>query len=99
MTLRREVVDLVGFNIKKEISDTRSVGQIAMMQHESRMIVRVFVNVVDSRRVECARSADKPVDFVAFLEEQFGQIGSILTSDAGDQRSLWRIVRSCVDRI
>jgi len=46
--------------------------------------VGVLVEVVDAFGVKCAGTADKSVDFVAFVEEEFGKIGAVLAGYAGD---------------
>ena len=47
--------------------------------------VRVAVEVVDAAGVEGAGAADDAVDFVAFGEQELGQIGAVLAGDAGDR--------------
>src|SRR5688572_22287381 len=49
--------------------------------------VRVFVNRVEPPRVERARTADDAMYFVAFGQQQFRQIGSILSGNPRDQRA------------
>ena len=44
--------------------------------------------MVNAGSVERAGAANDAVDFVAFFEQQFGQITSVLAGDAGDQRFL-----------
>ena len=46
--------------------------------------VGVLVEVVDSFGVKCAGAADKAVDFVAFVEEEFSKVGAVLAGYAGD---------------
>jgi hypothetical protein len=40
--------------------------------------VQVGVQMIDSARVEAARPANDPVDFVAFAQEKLRQVGTIL---------------------
>jgi hypothetical protein len=44
--------------------------------------------MVDAMRVEQAGAAFDAVHHVALFEQQFGEIGAVLTGDAGDQRGL-----------
>jgi hypothetical protein len=47
--------------------------------------MRVLVDVVDALGVEERSAALDAVDFVAFFEEKFGEVGSVLTGDPGDK--------------
>ena len=66
----------------------RGVGQVCVVEEEpGRSLVRIAVEVVDPARVERARATDEAVDLVALLEEELGQVGAVLSGDAGDQRT------------
>ena len=41
--------------------------------------------MLDARCVECTRTANDAVNFVAFFEKQIGEITSVLSGDAGDE--------------
>ena len=43
--------------------------------------MRIFVDVVDAVRIEGTGAADNSVNFVAFAQQQFRQIGAILASN------------------
>lgn len=45
----------------------------------------VLVKVVDAIGVEGGGATDDAVDFVAVLEEEFGEVGAVLAGDAGDE--------------
>jgi hypothetical protein len=47
--------------------------------------MRILVEVIDSLGVEERGAAFDAVDFVAFFEEEFGEVGAILAGDAGDE--------------
>ena len=47
--------------------------------------VRVTIKVVDPTRIEGRGAADHAVNFVAFGEQELGEIRSVLTGDAGDE--------------
>ena len=47
--------------------------------------MRVLVDVVDPLGVEQRGPAFDAVDFIAFFEEEFREIGSVLSGDAGDE--------------
>jgi hypothetical protein len=40
--------------------------------------------MVEAPRVECAGAANNAMHFVAFGQQEFGQVGAILSGDAGD---------------
>ena len=58
-----------------------------MQKHSYAVYVGISVKMINARGVKCAGAANNPVDFVTFLKQQIGQITSVLTGDAGDQRS------------
>src|ERR1019366_8105606 len=47
--------------------------------------------MIDTLCVKAGRAPFEAVDFVAFLEEEFGEIGAILAGDAGDERAFHRL--------
>jgi len=44
----------------------------------------VGVEMLDTAGVEGGRAADYAVDFVAFLDQELGQVGAVLACDACD---------------
>lgn len=52
--------------------------------------MRVLIDVVDASRVEAGGASNCPVDFVALVEKEFGEVRSILSGDSEDQRALHR---------
>ena len=51
-------------------------------------LVRILVEVLDAAGVERRRAALDAVDVVALVEQQLGEIGAVLSGDAGDERDL-----------
>jgi hypothetical protein len=47
----------------------------------------ILVEVIDAACIEGACAADDAVDFVALVEEEIGEVGTVLAGDAGDERS------------
>ena len=80
VALRAEVVDLVGPDRAHQLVQHRAVGEIAEDELD------VAEDVVDARGVERARAADHPVDLVALLEQDLGEIRAVLARDPGDER-------------
>jgi hypothetical protein len=86
MALRRQVVDLVGLYLLDDANKAGAVGQITVVQEEVHVFfVPVAVEVVDAVSVEQAGAALDPVYFIAFVQQQLGQVSAILSGDAGDQ--------------
>ena len=86
-----EVVDLVGLDLLDDVDEGRRVGQVAVVEDEFGVrVVRVFVEMVDAGGVEEGGAALDAVDFVAFAEEEFGEIGAVLAGDSGDKGFLQR---------
>ena len=86
MALRAEVVDLVGLEFVEQLDQRHRIGQVAVVQNKPGAgDMRIVVEVVDARGVEAGGAADDAMDFVAFFQQQFGEIGAVLTGDAGDE--------------
>jgi ABC-type enterochelin transport system substrate-binding protein len=47
--------------------------------------VRIFVDVIDALGVKEGGTAFDAVNFVAFFEEKFREVGTVLAGDAGDE--------------
>ena len=68
MTLRGQMIDLVGLDPIQELDEVRRIGNVAVVQEQSDIIdVGIAVQPVDPARVECGRSSDNAVDFVALV--------------------------------
>ena len=86
MALRCKVVDLRRPNLTNEAGQAVAVGHVAMMQEEGLMhVVDVAVEMLDPLRAERARPTHETVHLVAFVQQQVGQIGTVLAGDAGNQ--------------
>ena len=59
-----------------------------MQKHSHAVYVGISVKMINARGVKRAGAANDAVDLVPFLKQQIGQITSVLTGDAGDQRPL-----------
>jgi hypothetical protein len=56
------------------------------------MGVLVFVDVMETTCVERGGTTDDTVDVVAFGEEELGEVGTVLTSDSGDEGDFTLVV-------
>lgn len=59
------------------------------MQEQALVVERrIGVEMSEAAAFQGAGAAHHAVDFVAFGEEQLGQVGAVLASDAGDECAL-----------
>jgi hypothetical protein len=47
--------------------------------------VGILIEVIYTRRIERRRPALHAMDFIAFGEQQFGEVRAVLARDAGDE--------------
>ena len=86
MALRRQVVDLIGLHFLDDTNQAVGIGHIAIVEKKTAVgNVRVFVQMVDALRVQQRAAALDAVYFVSLGEKEFGEVGAILTGDAGDE--------------
>src|SRR5258705_8734070 len=45
----------------------------------------IFVEMIDTARIECRCTSNYAVDLVTFSEQELGQVAAVLSSDSGDQ--------------
>ena len=70
--LRAEVIDLVGLDLLHDVDERRGVGQVAIVQDELGVrVVRIFIQVINTRGIEQGGPPLDAMDFVAFFKEQF----------------------------
>ena len=74
-----QVVDLVGPVVAQNVDEGHLVEQVT--RHELELVL----NVRDPLEVDRARPAHHPDDGVALFEQEFGQVGAVLTGHTGDQ--------------
>jgi hypothetical protein len=85
MRLGTEVVNFVRLHLADDAGEVGGVGQIPVVQAESRIFnLGIFVDVIDPLCVKEGGAAFDAVDFVAFFEKKFGEIGTVLAGDTGD---------------
>jgi hypothetical protein len=86
MRLRPQIVDFIRLQIIEQLHHLHRVREIAVMQEQARAIhMRILVDVVDAAGVEAGGAADDAMNLIAFFQQQFGQIGTVLAGDAGDE--------------
>ena len=88
VALRGEMINFVRFQFVKQLHQVNRITQVAEVQkHADTIDVRIGVKMIDARSVEGAGAPDDAVDFVVFLEQEIGQVTSVLPGNAGDQCS------------
>ena len=81
-----QVVDLIGLDVLQQVGQRVSVGQVAVVQeHPGLVQMRVQVQVVDALRTEGAGATDQPVDLIALVQQQLGQVGTVLAGDPREE--------------
>src|SRR5207248_1300584 len=88
MALAGQMVKLVRSGFEEDSSEGGGVVQISVMQPEPLAEERrVIGKMLDARTFELAGPSHQAMDFVPFIQKQFRQIGTILSSDAGNKGS------------
>ena len=86
MTLRRQVINLVGLNLGDERGSRDGIRQITVMQKQSCVApMWIFIDRLEPLGVERRRPSNQPVNFIAFAEQKLSQIRAVLASNAGDE--------------
>jgi len=87
-----EVVDLVGKNSVEPAAERGGVGEIRVVELHARLVgvVGIDVYVVDALRVEVGGATDQAVHLVSLVEQEFREVGTVLSRDSGYQCNLPR---------
>ena len=86
MALGSEVVYFVGLHFLHDANQVRRIGHIAVMEKErDALLVGVPVQVVDPLRIEKAAAPLQAVHLIPFRQQQFRQVGAVLSGDSGDE--------------
>lgn len=86
MALGGQVIDLIGLDALYYPDQAGAVGEITIVQLEVAIVyVRILVEVIDSVGVEQRRTALQAMDFVALAQQEFCQVGAVLSGNACDQ--------------
>jgi hypothetical protein len=86
VALRGEVVDLVGLHLLDDAHQAGAVGHVAVVEDEAAVrFVRILVEMVDAVGVEQRSATLDAMHFVALVEQELGEVGTVLAGHAGDQ--------------
>ena len=89
MALGGEIVDFGRLHLLDDADQVGAVGEVAIMELEADVgLVQVAVEVIDPSGVEGRGAPLDAVDLVALAQQQFGEIGAVLSGHAGDQCDL-----------
>ena len=85
MALCPQVVNFIRLRLLNDAHQVTGVAQVAIVQRQPAVWqVRVQVEVINTLSVECACTAFDAMHLIAFFQQQFGQIRSILPSDTSN---------------
>mmetsp|Transcript_47033 Transcript_47033/g.87364 ORF Transcript_47033/g.87364 Transcript_47033/m.87364 type:complete len:234 (+) Transcript_47033:55-756(+) len=86
-----KVVNFRRTDLGNDGDEIGGIAEVAIVKVElDASLVAVLVDVVDTAGVEGRGAADDAVNLVSLVNQQLGQIGSILSSDPSDERNLPR---------
>jgi len=86
VALGGEVVDFLRLDSSDQAGEGAGVAQVAVVKFEWGIgDMGIGVDGLEATGVEGAGTADDSVDFVAFCQEEFGEVGAVLAGDAGDE--------------
>jgi hypothetical protein len=89
VALRCEVVDLVGADALDQPGQRRGVGHVAVMQRERAVALRAGIEqMLDAGGVAARGAAHEAMYAVVLRQQQLGEIGAVLSGDAGNERDL-----------
>mmetsp|Transcript_1083 Transcript_1083/g.1870 ORF Transcript_1083/g.1870 Transcript_1083/m.1870 type:complete len:369 (+) Transcript_1083:223-1329(+) len=84
-----EVVNLIGLHLGNDGDQVRGIAKVAVVEEKLNAGgVAILVDVINTAGVEGRRTTDDAVDNVALLEEELGEVGTILAGDTGDEGDL-----------
>lgn len=82
VALRGEIVDLVRRNFRNDVSEAQAVGHVTKVEVDRLLFGEV-------RNAPLAgfgtRASDDAVDFIVHREQEFSEVGAILSGDAGNE--------------
>lgn len=85
VTLTRQMVNLIRLRFHHDPANRGGIVEVAVVQ-EQRMLIDVLVakQRVQPGAHRVTRPAHESMDDIAFFEQPFGQVRTVLTGDAGD---------------
>ena len=86
MALRGEIVNFVRLNFSDQSGEATRVASIPVMQNQAGFAgVRIGINGIEPPRIERAGPSNDAMHFITFGEQQFREVGAVLSGNASDQ--------------
>ena len=85
MALGTQVIDFIRLSLLNDSNQVAGIGQIAIVQYKIAMIdMGILIKMVHPISIERRSPSFNTVNNVAFFQEEFGKVRSVLTGDAGN---------------
>lgn len=90
MTLSCEVIDLIGLDLLDDADERAGVGHISVVEVQSSTALHITypffeIEVLNALGIEGGGAANDAMDFVALLDEEFGEEGAVLPRYPSDE--------------
>gem|GEM_PF-6665067 len=86
MRLGAEVINFLRLQLVKQLHHLHGIGQVAIVEVQLDPVdMRIAIKMVDAARIESRSAANDAMHFVTFVEQQLGEIRTVLARDAGDE--------------
>ena len=97
MGLRSQVVNLVRLYFLDNTGQVGRVSQIAIVKNKVTVVdMGILIDMVYALGIERGGAAFDTVNFVAFFQQEFCEVGAVLAGDTGDESALFHSDISCV---
>ena len=95
MALGCQIIDLVRLYFLHDADQIAGVGKIPIVQYKfAAFLVWSLIQMINTICIEQGGAAFDTVDFIALVQKEFRQIGTVLPGNAGDECFFHIIVRS-----
>src|ERR1700730_10376435 len=89
MTLRRQTVDFIRLDLLNDANEVGRVREVAVVKCQPHVdLVWILIEMIYPLGIEQRGAALDPVNNVAFAEQKFREVSSVLPRDPGNQGSL-----------
>ena len=90
MALGREIVDLIGLDLANYPDQAGGVREITVMEAERRIrLVGIKIEMINTVGIEQRGATLDAVDLVPLLQEQFRQVGAVLSCNTRNKCALF----------
>ncbi|OIR10288.1 hypothetical protein GALL_76000 [mine drainage metagenome] len=86
MALCSQVIYFVRLHFLDDVRQAGRIGHIAVMQEERlALFMHVMEQVIDASGIEQGAAALDTMHLITLVQQQFGEVGSVLSGDASNQ--------------